>query len=58
MWILLISMYMTPIASHGGAALHSIEFETQKSCEVAAERIKNVYAEDMTINMQAVCVRE
>lgn len=59
MWILIFTLYTTPMSSNVSTAIHTVEFDTENACEIAAKKfIKSIDLENLNIDAKAICVKK
>ncbi|HGJ5864474.1 hypothetical protein [Arsenophonus nasoniae] len=60
MWVLILTMYSTPYSTNNFASIHSQEFKTEKSCQLAAKEFKNNLENDSLkyLDGSAFCIKD
>ncbi|MFV9998406.1 MAG: hypothetical protein AB8W37_13010 [Arsenophonus endosymbiont of Dermacentor nuttalli] len=58
MWILILAMYASTLASNNVATLQTQEFDTENRSQIAAKQFEREFETFKDINAKAICVKK
>ena len=58
MWILILAMYASTLASNNVATLQTQEFDTENRSQIAAKQFEREFKTFKDINAKAICVKK